>query len=100
MPAGYRRAADQDADGSRDGAGIGDAVGEGRRSSPTPPLNASPPPTQMPLFAAEIVPELAMPPEKVESMTVALSSVPPTQMPFAPDAIVPNWRCRRGRLRA
>ena len=56
-----------------------------------PPLNAATPPTQMPLLAAEIVPELVMPPEKVEIVTDAL-----IRGAADPDAVCA--RCDRARI--
>ena len=50
------------------------------------------PPAQTPLPAAEIVPELLMPPEKVKTVTdTEASALPPTRMPLPPvDEIVPE----------
>ena len=56
------------------------------------------PPAQMPLPPAEIVPELLMPPEKVEIVTDTVSwlargctpALPPAQMPLPPAEIVPE----------
>ena len=55
------------------------------------------PPAQMPLPAAEIVPELLMPPEKVKTVTDTVwavqqaSALPPARMPLPPvDEIVPE----------
>ncbi len=64
-----------------DQTGIGDAAAEAA-DTVTPPL----PPTKMPARASPpvIVPELAMPPEKVEIVSGFPNSVWPTRMPLPP----------------
>ena len=55
------------------------------------PLKLALPPTKMPLWPAEMVPELLMPPEKVDIVTEAVvTPVPPTKMPLPPAEIIPE----------